>query len=238
MCELTSSTGSGTCGQKVTQTGFWTRYTYDKLDNLLTVTQNAQSASTQSRTFTYDFLGRMKSEQNPETAGTAYNYTYDTDGTCGTSNGDLKKRTDPVGNVTCYAYDALHRVTAVTYPSGSYAGRTPEKHFVYDSATVNGTAMTNAKVRLAEAYTGASKTTDLGFSYTARGEVADVYQSSAHSGGYYHVGQTYWANGLVNTLNLNLSGPSWTYNPDGEGRALKVSASLYGPGGGGQRFTS
>ena len=48
------------------------------------------------------------------------------------------------GNVTCYAYDALHRLTAVTYPSGSYAAVTPQKHFVYDSATVNGQSMNNA----------------------------------------------------------------------------------------------
>ncbi len=86
--------------------------------------------------------------------------------------------------------------------------------------------MQNAKGRLAEAYTGASKTTDLGFSYSARGEVTDVYQSSPHSGGYYHVTAGYWANGLLNTLNLKLAGyPTWTYNPDGEGRVSTVTAS-------------
>ena len=115
------------------------------------MTQNAQSGSTQTRTFAYDGLGRLKSESTPETNGAASAYTFDTDATCGTSNGDLVKRADPVGNVTCYAYDSLHRVTAVTYPSGSYAAATPQKHFVYDTATVNSVAMTNAKARLAEA---------------------------------------------------------------------------------------
>jgi len=83
--------------------------------------------------------------------------------------------------------------------------------------------MANAKGRLAEAYTG-SKTTDLGFSYSVRGEIANVYRSSPHSGGYYNVAATYWANGLLNTLNANLSGiPTWTYVPDGEGRVDTVT---------------
>jgi RHS repeat-associated protein len=222
VCEIIT-TGSGTCGQNVAQNGFWTKYTYDTLNNLHTVTQNAQSSSTQTRTFLYDWLSRKTSEQTPETSQVAYSLTYDTDSTCGTSSGDLVKRIDPVGNTICYAYDALHRVTALTYPSGSYSGVTPAKHYVYDSATVNGTAMANAKGRLAEASTGSSKTTDLGFSYSARGDLTDVYQSSPNSGGYYHTNAAYWANGLVNTLSVpGLS--TFTYNPDGEGRINSVQA--------------
>jgi RHS repeat-associated protein len=125
------------------------------------------------------------------------------------------------------AYDSLHRLTSATYPSGGYSSVTPPKYYVYDSATVNNIAMTYAKGRLAEAYTGNSKTTDLGFSYSNRGEAAGVYQSSPHSGGYYHVAATYWASrGLLDTLNPNMTGiPTWTYAPDGEGRANTVSAS-------------
>jgi YD repeat-containing protein len=209
VCEVSSASGSGTCGQTTSQTGFWTKYTYDLLNNLAGVTQNAQSGSTQTRTYQYDGLSRMTSEANPETVGSAYTYVYDTGSPCSTSNGDMVKRTDPVGNVTCYAYDALRRVTSVQLQTGSpYLSVTPDKHFVYDSATVNSVVMSNAKGRLAEAYTGPSKTTDLGFSYSARGEVADVYQKSPNSGGYYHVSATYWANGLQNTLFSSVQGPS------------------------------
>ncbi|HXQ27062.1 MAG TPA: RHS repeat-associated core domain-containing protein [Candidatus Acidoferrales bacterium] len=227
VCEITSATGSGTCGQNNPQTGYWTQYTYDVNNNLTGVTQNAQSGSTQTRTYAYDDLGRTTSETNPESGIT--NYTYDTDTTCGTSNGDLVKVTDALGNSTCYAYDTLHRVTAVTYPSGSYAAVTPSKHFAYDSATVNGVAMTNVKTRLAEAYTCYSpcstKLTDEGFSYTARGESSDLYESTPHSGGYYHVNQTYWANGTTNQLS-GLSGlPTITYGVDGEGRVYSANAS-------------
>ena len=238
VCEISDSSqggsplpGAGACNQNVAQNGFLTKYTWDPLGNLLTVSQNAQSGAgtTQSRTYLYDGLGRMTQENNPELYGAAVAYKYDSDSTCGTSNGDLVKRTDPlqpVNDVTCYGYDTLHRVTAVTYPSGSYSAVTPAKHYVYDSATVNGTGMTYAKGRLAEAYTGASKTTDLGYSYSLRGEVTDVYQSTPNSGGYYHVSATYWANGLVNTLSPRLSGPpaSWTFTPEGEGRLYSISA--------------
>ena len=225
VCELTSGSGSGACSQSVAQTGYFTQYAYDSLGNLVGVNQNAQSTYPQGRTFTYDMLRRMTSETNPETG--TINYTYDSASGCtGTYNGDLVKRTDAQGNTTCYAYDSLHRVTSIAY-SGPYGTSTPTKTFVYDSATVNGVAMSNVKGRLAEAYTGPSspKTTDLGFSYNARGELADVYQSTPHSSGYYHVTASYWPNGALNKIQ-NLTGlPMITYGLDGEGRPKTVSAS-------------
>lgn len=64
------------------------------------------------------------------------------------------------------------------------------------------------------------------YSYSARGELTDVYESTPHSGGYYHTSATYWANGALNTLNMNLTGvPSWTFGVDGEGRPSTVTAS-------------
>lgn len=231
VCEVTSASGAGSCAQSSTQTGYWTTYTYDAADRLLSAIQNAQGATTQTRSYTYDSLGRVLTAADPE-SGTTTN-VYNTNATCGTSNGDLVKRTDALGNVTCYAYDAMHRLTQLTYPSGSYASVTPEKHFVYDNSTVNGQNMLNAKGRLAEAYTGTSgsKITDLGFSYGPTGMVVDVYQKTPNSGGYYRTKATYWANGLVNTLNLYKNDgstaliPTITYAPEGEGRVDTVSAS-------------
>jgi len=231
VCEITSTTGSGTCGQTNTATGFWTEYTYDLLGDLTGVTQNAQSSSSQSRSYAYDELGRMTQEINPESGTTKY--YYDTDSTCGTSTGDLVKKIDAVGNVTCYAYDALHRPTTVFVSSGSYASSTPYKYFIYDGATVNSVVMANPKGRMAEVYTSSSscpapcnsKLTDEGFSYTVLGQVSDVYQSTPHSSGYYHVTQTYWANGALNQLSNLVGLPTITYNVDGEGRVYSVSAS-------------
>jgi YD repeat-containing protein len=228
VCEVTSATGSGSCAQTSAVTGYWTTYTYDGMNRLLTVTQNAQSSGNQqTRTYAYDDLGRMTSETNPESGMT--NYTFDTDATCGTSKGDLVKKIDAVGNTTCLAYDSLHRPTSVTY-SGPYSSSTPNKYFVYDAATVNGVAMANVKSRMAEAYTATSSTgtkiTDIGLSYSVRGEASDVYESTPHSGGYYHSSATYWANGALDTLGSNIATlPVFTYAPDGEGRISTVSAS-------------
>ena len=229
VCEITGASGSGTCGQTAAATGYWTQYTYDVLGDLLTVHQNAQpGAQVQPRTYTYDDLGRMTSEQNPETGTTPISYVYDTDGTCGTSNGDLVKKTDAGGNVTCFAYDQLHRVTSITYPSGPNSGNTPSKLFVYDSATVNGVVMGNTKARLAEAYTCvspcSSKITDEGFSYTARGEISDEYESTPHSAGFYHAAATYWANGVLDAL-TGAGTYSNSYNVDGEGRVFSAKGT-------------
>jgi RHS repeat-associated protein len=244
VCEVTSATGSGTCSQTTTKTGFWTTYTDDALGRVTGVTQNAQAASgsRESRTYTYDMLSRVLTEQNPETG--TISYTYDTaDTTCGSysSPGDLVEKKDAMGNYTCMKYDALHRVTQTTYPLGSYSSVTPTKCFVYDSATVNTQVMANAKGRMAEAYTTSAAsctgttTVDEGFSYSVRGEISDVWEKTPDSSGYYHVNATYWANGILNVLNggsTPLPGlPAITYGAsggtglDGKGRITKVTAA-------------
>jgi hypothetical protein len=238
VCEVTAGTAAwpgGACGQNTAQTGYLTKYAYDPVGNLLTVTQNAQAASNhQTRTFTYDWKNRMLSEIVPEIGatgnGTAY-YVYDSDSTCGTSYGDLVKRVDAAGNVICSTFDALHRQLTTTYPSGPYSTVTPQKHFVYDSATVNSQTIAYAKARLAEAYTCFSpcstKLTDVGQSYTVRGEISDTYESTPNSGTlYYHTAQTYWANGGLYQLSGNIGLPTTlTYGADSEGRTSTVSAA-------------
>jgi RHS repeat-associated protein len=242
VCEITSGTTfwpSGSCVQNTSATGYLTKYTFDALSNLLTVTQNAQSGSNQqTRSYAFDALSRLTSETNPETGTTTYTYDTISSGSCATTyNGDLLKRVDAVGNVVCFTYDALHRKLSATYPSGAYASVTPSKYFVYDSATVNSVSMTNAKTRLAEAYTCTScpgtKITDLGLSYTARGEISDVYESTPHSSGYYHATQTYWPHGASSQLSNLVGLPAISYGGtigsmvglDGEGRIIQVTAS-------------
>ena len=70
------------------------------------------------------------------------------------------------------------------------------------------------------------KITDLGFSYSPRGELADAWQRSTNSAGWYHVSGAYWPTGPTGLLNtLTVPGlPLLTYNPDGEGRIGKVLA--------------
>lgn len=234
VCEVSAGTAAfpgGLCNQSSTQTGYWTTYTYDVLGNRTGVTQNAQAGSgQQTRAFTYDMLGRLLSETNPETNNAAMTYAYDkltSDAACGTvdSAGNMVKLLSAGSNAACYSYDSLHRATTIIYPSSSTAA----KHFVYDSATVNGTAMANAKTRLAQAYTCtgtcSGKITDLGLSYSANGQITDVWESTPHSGGYYHATSTYWENGALKTMSGVPSFPTITFGVDAAGRTSTVSAS-------------
>ncbi len=237
ICEVTGGTVSwpgGTCAQNTAQTGYWTKYAYDPMGNLLTVTQNAQAASNhQTRSFTYDWRNRTLSETVPEIGASGngtVSYTYDSDATCGTSKGDLVKKVDAATNTICSSYDALHRELTTTYPSGPYSSVTPQKHFVYDAATVNSQVMAYPKGRPVEAYTCfspcTSKTTDIGLSYTVRGEISDTYESTPNSGTYYHMSQTYWANRTPYQLSGNVGLPTTITNGvDGEGRMSTVSAT-------------
>lgn len=236
VCEITSAAGSGTCGQTNSQTGYWTKYTYDALGNLLTVTQNAQatSGSQQTRSFSYDAMSRLTYETNAETGTTSY--TYDSDSTCGTSSGDLVKKVDAAGNIRCSAYDLLHRVTTIKYPSGPNSTSTAMKVFYYDAPyPPQAQPASNTKGQLASAGTCLNPTctgnwyTFEDFSYSAKGELSDLYELTPNSGGYYHTSATFWPNGALNTLNgyigstLNYSA-AWSV--DGEGRPYSTSAGV------------
>jgi RHS repeat-associated protein len=236
VCELTSATGSGSCAQTNAQTGYWTKYSYDALGRLTGVTQNAQSSSLQTRTYGYDLLGRLISETNPE-SGTK-TYVYDSDSTmCGngayTSNGDLVKTSDAAGNCVMRYYDALHRLTDVGNNNQSVSHC---KRLRYDNSSgypgsTKPSGLANTLGRLVEAATdkcdgtGDAIITDEWFSYSPRGEVSDIYESTPNSGGYYHVSSQYWANGAIKQL-ASLAGlPTITYAVDGEGRPYQASAS-------------
>lgn len=247
VCEISATLpGVGTCAQKTSQTGYWTKYSYDALGRLLTVTQNAQAASgsQQNRTFAYDMLGRMTSESNPEIGNNGANgtvtYSYDSvspcaDGTNYSYPGNLVQKKDNAGNYTCYKYDYLHRITQAGNTSAS---NTTLRKFFYDSETSypTGVTVTNGKTRMVEAQTVNTSNlntvlTDEFFSYDARGEMTDVYESTPHSSGYYHTTASYWPTGMVKALSGIPGVPTIYYGAstgvglDGEGRVTQVTAS-------------
>jgi RHS repeat-associated protein len=247
VCEVTTLTGSGACagigGQESTAAGYLTEYTYDPANRLTEVQQNAQSSgSTQTRTVSYDWLGRKTSETNPETG--TITYTYDSDPTCGTSKGDLVKRVDAFAtnpNNICITYDGLHRPTSVKVASGTYSSVTQQTYYVYDAGTLSGTAMQNVKGQLAEAYTctgtctlTSGHATDIFFSYFPESGstgriVAQTYEMTPHSGGSYYLTQdAYYPNGTVGAVTASLNGssigvPSVAFGLDGEGRLNTAS---------------
>jgi RHS repeat-associated protein len=242
VCELTSGTGYGTCGQVQGYSGYFTQYGYDAAGRLLRVTQNAQAAagSQQTRSFMYDGLGRMTWEYQPETAYTHRLYDSDPNGVCSTTAGDLVRREDQNGNVTCYSYDTLHRPTSVTYPSGPNAAATAGKNFIYDAFTWTDTSnvqhvMQNAKGRMAVAYTCTANPCNWNtwqlFNYSVRGEVVDTWEARPHADGVYHLTADYWPHGALKDWTMP-GVPTITYGGtidgtvglDGEGRITKVSA--------------
>ncbi|MBV9768852.1 MAG: hypothetical protein JOZ32_04715, partial [Bryobacterales bacterium] len=92
-----------------------TTYQYDALNDLTQVNQG-----TETRKFSFDGLGRLRSASNPE-SGTL-SYTYD-------SVGNLLTKTDARNIKTSYTYDALNRVTQKTYSDG-----TPAVGYQYDAS--------------------------------------------------------------------------------------------------------
>ncbi len=97
-----------------------TEYSYDTLGNMTQVYQKGNnSTDTQTRTFTYDSLGRQLSADNPEDAGDI-DYAYD-------DKNRLTSKTDARNITTTLFYDALSRLTKKIYSDS-----TPTAHYCYD----------------------------------------------------------------------------------------------------------
>jgi YD repeat-containing protein len=117
-----------------------TDYSYNALDDLLTVTQKgvAGAEAARSRSFTYDSLGRLLTASNPETGTVCYG-TWSGgsigSGSCQNGydlNGNLIAKTDARGVTISYAYDALNRLLWKSYANDSSG--TPTSCYQYDGA--------------------------------------------------------------------------------------------------------
>jgi RHS repeat-associated protein len=82
-----------------------TSYTYTILDALATVTEGSQT-----RTYSYDALGRLTDSTTPEAGH--FNFQYN-------SFNLLTQRTDARGVLTTYGHDTLNRLSSVSYNVGS-----------------------------------------------------------------------------------------------------------------------
>jgi RHS repeat-associated protein len=186
----------------------------------------------QTRSRTYDGLGRVTSDTTPE-AGTTTSF-YDSATSCGmalSSPGRLVYTKFSNGNTTCYQYDSLGRPAVITGATSS--GQLSCRRFYYDNskgalgAIPSGVTVLNPNGRLVEAETDtcvspittSSMITDEWFSYDAGGRQADAWEKTPKSGMYYHSHATFAGNGAL--LTLQLANPSLyteTYALDGEGR--------------------
>jgi YD repeat-containing protein len=222
-------------------------YTAASGSRTVTVTRGSQTRST-----TFDGLGRMISKTTPE--GGTWTYNYDTPTTACTNStwnpnmpGNLVQSLDPNGNTLCY-YHYVDGSLATVWPSSVGAGN---KAFAYNgtvgmwgqnppggAGTVHNTAG-----RLVEAETDdgawprtqADLITDEWFSYDKDGRITDMWECTPHSGAggcasssYLHSVATFYDNGAV--ASLQLASPSlytMSFGLDGEGRLNTVTDTTH-----------
>jgi RHS repeat-associated protein len=177
-----------------------TFYSYDALGNLLQVAQGQQT-----RTYTYDSLGRVTSACIPETAGKCSSATY-------TDFGAAKTTTDPRNVTTTFGFDSLNHVNDVTYSDG-----TPEVKFTYGAAG----AANNGAGRLISSSDG---TGSKSYQYDAMGRKTQV---STTLGGNNYVTKYSYSSGQLSSItypsaSATTSGTQVTYNYDAIGRLNTV----------------
>ena len=205
-----------------------TDYSYDPLNNLLSVTQKGGSSNSSNwrpRSFVYDALSRLTSASNPE-AGTI-TYSYDL-------NGNLTTRVVPKANQTGtaqtthnYSYDVLNRLVKESHLDPNQG----TELYSYDGIALTGcsgpappkiNSPTNLIGRRSGMCAGLSSLT---LSYDAMGR--SLFEATANKGSSaktYIVGYTYYLNGSLNTLTYP-SGDVVTYTVGGAGRTTQVADS-------------
>jgi RHS repeat-associated protein len=218
-----------------------TDYTYDALDNLLTVNQkgaSANSANWRARTFNYDSLSRLLTATNPE-SGTS-SYTYD-------ANGNLASKTSPAPNQTgsatvtlSYCYDALNRLTSKAYTAQSCPMSSPVATYLYDQTSYNGLTTANGIGRRTGMTDQAGSEA---WSYDQMGRVAADLRSTIVPGTSNTLSKNmvyaYNVDGSLFTLTMPIDAVprlhTLTYQQGGAGRYLSVSGyatnAHYTPGG-------
>jgi RHS repeat-associated protein len=200
-----------------------TDYTYDPLDNLLTVNQkggSTNSANWRTRRFAYDSLSRLLTATNPESGTVSYSYD---------ASGNLASKTSPAPNQTgsatitlSYCYDALNRLTSKAYTAQSCPMSSPVATYLYDQTSYNGLAITNGFGRR----TGMTDSAGTeAWSYDSMGRALADQRTT--NGVTFNTPYTYNLDGSVATviypaLNYPLT---VTFQPGGAGRPLGESSA-------------
>ncbi len=157
------------------QTGRWKEYQYDPLENVSSVNENAIVTTSyrynmlgkllnvvqgdRTRTFSYDSLGRLVSESNPESGNNAY--TYD-------ANSNIVEKDDAKSIHTSYTYDSLNRIISKTFSDG-----TPSISYSYDGENPLGVTCQNSIGRLSGISTRRIREA---FSYDSMGRVIHEFK--------------------------------------------------------------
>ncbi|HWY23089.1 MAG TPA: RHS repeat-associated core domain-containing protein [Candidatus Acidoferrum sp.] len=224
---------------------FDTYYTYDTLNNLLSVTQKGGGSSNwRTRTFTYDSLSRLLCAANPEVqavtcptsaTGTfpfgATLYTYD-------SNSNVLTKTAPSPNqpstgtatvtTTYTSYDALNRLTGKSY-NDTYTLNPPTPSVAYGYDAVALTGCTKNPPGLADTYPVGRRTTmcdgsgATSWKHDTMGRVLSERRTIGAVAGDFET-DTYNLDGSPSSVTTLGYGVSYTYNR----AARPITATYYG----------
>jgi RHS repeat-associated protein len=158
---------------------YHTSYSYDALDNLLSVTQSGS----RQRTFAYDSLSRLISSVNPESNTQPVSpftivpttYSYDANGNTRTKTSPAPNQTGTATVTTTYTYDPLNRLLNKTYSDGT-ATVAP----AYDINNPFGLSATNSIGRMVGLWEGDNQWLSWkAFSYDSMGRVVKQWDCLA-----------------------------------------------------------
>src|ERR1043166_3882342 len=203
-----------------------TNYGYDVFGNLTGVTQGSQT-----RTFSYDSLSRLRTAVNPESG--AITYQYD-------DNGNLLVKTDARLVSAHYEYDGINRATRRWYngssstsatthnspalPSG--VGATDEVKFYYDTQSLPAGAPSYTRGssidRLVAQVYGTGSNGDY-YAYVVFGRQTLKYQQVGTFN--YQLSASYSLSGAINSVTYP-SGRTVTNTYDNAGRLTALNGSL------------
>jgi RHS repeat-associated protein len=179
-----------------------TCYAYDALGDLTSVVQGSET-----RTYSYDGLGRKTAETTPEGGTTYYYYTTSGGGLCANSTKLVCRKTDARGITTTYSYDALERLTSKSYSNNNPSATA----YTYDQTSCLGLSVSCYNKGRRTTMTDASGSTE--WAYDAMGRVLIEHRT---------IGSV--TNSIEYTYNLDGSAETITY-PSGRTITYTVSAA-------------
>ena len=182
-----------------------TNYAYTVLDQLATLTQGSQT-----RTFTFDGMGRLTSHALPESGTTSFQYN---------SYNQISQRTDARGVITMYTYDSMNRPYQISYNVGS-TGVAATPTITYSFGT-NASQLNNGRVLTLT--DGLGTTT---YTYDNLGRATQAQY--VINGSSYTVGYQYNLTGKVTTLTYpSARAVQRTYDAIGRLASISDSSTTY-----------
>jgi RHS repeat-associated protein len=194
-----------------TDYSYYQNYSNSTYQTIITQQGAASSPQWRVRTFTHDLLGRIVSKSSPEAGTTTYSFLQSSS-PCAGDTTKVCSRTDARGVVTTYTYDALSRLTGISYDTtGTTAASTSSIAYYYNQTSYNGLTISDGVGQRTGMSDGTGSTA---WSFNALGQVMatrKTLNSITKQANF-----TYNPDGTLNTLQ-DFGGTTFTYSYTGAG---------------------